>query len=177
MMRVRFTVGLIGFLLLIILVGQGASVVIEDSINAQNRLKVNSDGSINSSGGGTSTTPSVTITGQNTSSSSTNLNQSQNSSANATNVITLAAGAAGTRNRIYSASANCSAGTASFTITDGGTTIFQFQGNVVPSTPSIFSYNPTTPYTAITAQNVVVITVGACGPNNTSSLNVQADRY
>lgn len=82
-------------------------------------------------------------------------------------------GTADTRVRLWSVTAICSAGSADLTITDAGVTVAALTGYIGTAWSGLVW---ATPYTATALGNTVVITVGACGGGNTSTLMVQADQ-
>jgi len=109
--------------------------------------------------------------------SGTILTQTQTSAANASLVVTLT-GVAAKKIHLYGTSVNCSGGTASYSMTDGGTSTFSLNGNIVPTAPQILSIAYTSqPYTSLATGNNLVITVGPCGATFVSTLNVQADQF
>jgi hypothetical protein len=99
---------------------------------------------------------------------------SQTTGAANTAVTATLTGAANTRVHLYSLAAWCSAGSASLTVQDGATTIWSTPTGTVGTT--ILTAAWPVGLTATTAANLVV-TLGACGANNTGTLIVQADRF
>lgn len=85
-------------------------------------------------------------------------------------VVTLT-GAPRTRAHLYTLDAVCSAGTATVSVTDGGTTIWS---GLVTTTVFTKSWNPG--LTGTLSSNLV-ITLTTCGGGNTGTLTVQADVY
>lgn len=79
----------------------------------------------------------------------------------------------GTQWRLISASAYCSAGTASLTVADGGTTIWSTPAGAIGT--AISSFNWTTPLMFVGAAPTV--TLGTCGAANTGTLIIQAARF
>lgn len=79
----------------------------------------------------------------------------------------------GTQWRLISASAYCSAGTASLTVTDGGTTIWSTPASAVGT--ALAAFNWTTPLMFVGAAPAV--TLGTCGAANTGTLIIQAARF
>lgn len=79
----------------------------------------------------------------------------------------------GTQWRLISASAYCSAGTASLTVADGGTTIWSTPAGAVGTTLSTFNW--TTPLMFVGVAPTV--TLGTCGAANTGTLIIQAARF
>lgn len=98
-------------------------------------------------------------------------NTSTVSTANAAAVKTLT-GVVNRTWRIDGLSAFCSAGTATVTIAEAGTTTWLSSTGWVGTTIVGTSFKP--PYTAVQGATVV-ITLSTCGSSNTGRLNVQAE--
>jgi hypothetical protein len=94
----------------------------------------------------------------------------------ANTVVTVTVtGAASTRIRSANVSAFCSAGTATLTLIDGGTTRWTSPTGAVGT--ALFTANfAGTPFTAGTGNNFVA-NLTACGAGNTGTVNVQASRF
>jgi hypothetical protein len=92
-----------------------------------------------------------------------------------TAVVATVAAAAGERGHVYSVSAFCAAaGTATLTIVDGATTIYQLPAAGVGITEKRVEW----PVGLTGAVNsAVVVTLTTCGAGNTGTLTVQADRF
>lgn len=88
-------------------------------------------------------------------------------------VVTLTGGLH-TRGHLYSLDAFCSAGTATLTITDGGTQIWSSVSGAVGTSVFTKAWNPS--LTGTISANLVV-TLGTCGGGNTGTLSVQADVF
>lgn len=103
------------------------------------------------------------------------LNQQLTSGANA--AVTFSAGTtpSGERVHLYRVEARCSAGSASLTIADTGTTIFSTGATEVGAVNFVRAWTPA--LTSRTDTNPFAVTLGACGVGNTGTLIVQADRY
>ncbi len=97
-------------------------------------------------------------------------------SAAATALTTSIAGAATTRVHLYSASAYCSAGSATLTIKDGvaGTTIWVSPAGFVGTVVTSLTW--TAGLTSTTANGMDIV-LGSCGGANTGTLQVEADRF
>lgn len=76
---------------------------------------------------------------------------------------------------VYGISAFCSAGTATLSLTDGGTTVWGTSTGFVGTTTVGVAWTPA-PYTG-PANSALVVSLSTCGAANTGTLNVQADRY
>lgn len=102
---------------------------------------------------------------------------SQTTGAANTAVTATIAAAASVRAQLYEINAYCSAGTATLTVTDGGTTIWATNGAEVPSTAATrFVKQWPTALTGAT-NSAMVVTLGTCGVGNTGTLAVQASRW
>lgn len=100
------------------------------------------------------------------------LNSSTTSAAN-TAVSATITGVPGLKVFIYRIDVYSSAGTASLTITDGGTDIYKLPSSFVTTTPTAITW---TKPLECTVGNTVVVTLSAAGGGNTTTLNVQADQ-
>lgn len=100
-------------------------------------------------------------------------NQEVASASSAAVSVTLTA-TAQTRARLYSAAARCSAGTASLTVTDGGTTRWTSDATFIGTATKSAAWIP--PFVGTVGQ-AVVITLGSCGGGNTGTLDVQGDVF
>lgn len=103
-----------------------------------------------------------------------NQNQQQTSSTNAAVAVTITA-AANQRAYVYRVDARCSAGTATLTITDNGTTVFTTSTGAIATTNATFLWNP--PLTSLAVNTSMVVSLGTCGGGNTGVLIVQGDRW
>jgi len=94
--------------------------------------------------------------------------------ANNTAVTLTIPAAASQRGKIHSVSAFCSSGSASISITDGGTTIFTTENTFVTTTIKSLTWIP-----ALTGalNSAMVITLSTCGVGNAGTLNTEVDRY
>jgi len=91
-----------------------------------------------------------------------------------TAVTATIAAAASTRAHVYSVSAFCSAGSATITITDNAVTKWPTPAGTVGT--SLFAAAWPVAWTGAT-NSPVVVTLSTCGPGNTGTLSVQADRF
>jgi hypothetical protein len=91
-----------------------------------------------------------------------------------TAVTATITGVANQRALLHSVQAFCSAGTASLTVTDGGTTIWATPAAAVGTAQFLREW--ATGLTAATG-NTLVVTLGACGVGNTGTLTVQASQF
>lgn len=87
--------------------------------------------------------------------------------------ITLTPGAA-TRAHLYGATVRCSAGTASLSVTDGGTTVWSSDAAFVTTASKAVAWLPG--YTGVVG-SAVVVTLGSCGGTALGTLAVQADIF
>lgn len=81
---------------------------------------------------------------------------------------------AGARGHVYTISGFCSAGTATFTVQDGVTTIWTAPAGFVTTTLTSLSWTPAG--LTGTTGNAMTVTLSTCGGGNTGTLNVEADR-
>lgn len=106
------------------------------------------------------------------------LNSSTTGAANTAVTVTLAA-TANQRSHIYSIEAYCSAGAgaADLTITDVAAVVFRIAAAGIPAAPAVARREWPVGLTNILVNSNLVIVAPACGVGNTTTLNVQADRY
>jgi len=104
-------------------------------------------------------------------------NSSTTGAANTAVPITIAASLA-QRARVYAIEAFCAAaGTGQLTIADNAVTIYTPPAAGTPPPPATLRREWTAPLTSTITNTAMVITAGACGAGNTTTLHVQADRY
>lgn len=103
-----------------------------------------------------------------------NQNAQSTSGTNAAVSVTIAA-AANTRAYVYRVTARCSAGTATLTITDNGTTVFSTASGAISTSNTTETWP--VPLTSVAANTAMVVTLGTCGGGNTGTLIVQGDRW
>jgi hypothetical protein len=105
------------------------------------------------------------------------VNTTATSALNAAVSVTLA-GVAGQQLHIYTVLGSCSAGTATFTISDGATVIFNNVDNAAFTTTGFPPYGQQLRHPALTISmgNTATVTLAACGVGNTGTLNVVADQ-
>lgn len=99
---------------------------------------------------------------------------SQTTAVAGTASITIAA-AANTQGHIYSLAAFCSAGTATLSLTDGGTTTWSTNTGFVGTAIVGVSWTPV-PYTGA-INSALIVALSTCGGGNTGTLSLQGDRY
>jgi len=104
----------------------------------------------------------------------TTLFNSQTTGAADTAVVTTIAAGGNMRAHVYATHAFCSAGTSTLTITDGGTTIWSTTAGEITTARFQRTWSPG--LTGAT-NSAVVVTLGTCGPGNTGTVHVQADRF
>lgn len=102
-------------------------------------------------------------------------NINQTSAANTDNVVTITASGAETPHLYSVRHANCTNATSRIIVRDGATIIYQAADSVPPA-PQAFNEVWEIPLTGTPGQ-AMTITILACGAGNTSTMNVQADRY
>lgn len=105
-------------------------------------------------------------------------NSSTTGAANTAVVATITA-AVNQKAHLYSIQAYCSAGTsaATSTVVDNATTVHTFPIAAIPTAPAMLEKRWSPGLTSFANNTAMTITASACGVGNTTTLNVQADRW
>lgn len=119
------------------------------------------------------TLPGQGLGSTNASGSTGEIFNNQTTGAANTAVTTTFTQGTGTAWRILSIAAYCSAGSASLTVTDGGTTVWSTPAGTI--TTSLVSF--TWPIPVMLVGAAPAITLGACGASNTGTLIIQAANF